>query len=384
VNMFDDLTNENFASTAEKITEIVKSENAEDFLLLLATLTSKVSKKSKILAKLVREVEKYAPIVEILLDYCNENFLDHQKNGKINEKILAVVNFVGELYNLDLASDDFIKLWFDVLFAAENSSELTIDCITCLIRIVGKSIETKCKEKIEKYFKYFGYVIKNSKEKNQENYTTKIFNFLIKLRANDWEFSDDICNDLIEFYFVKFANDENISLTGIRLRFFIGDSEEIANLVIREIWKILMLKPSESKSCLKVIKEIGILNLQKKIFNDLLMHFFTNRKFAFMAIKQEEFTETIKKRLGNVAKFCAELFSFDFISEEFLSIWLEENVVERLNVEDAAAISSMIGQKVFKSENLDVKLLLLSLDEKIMKEMELTLENMKLEISQIN
>jgi hypothetical protein len=77
------------------------------------------------------------------------------------------------------------------------------------------------------------------------------------------------------------------------------------------------------------------------------------RHMTFMSIPDDQFNDKVKKRLGQVVEFVAELFHRKIADEHLIELWLDEKLIEQLMVEHATVLSLNLTEKI---EPTDLKM----------------------------
>lgn len=361
--ILENLSSENVHDLSQGITEEL-TVNDIDLLVI------KASEAPMICAKLSLEIKETSQTFKELLMYqCQENLQIHVKED--NLKMISLAKFIGELYNGNLITDDFIKLSFDILFGA-NSSDVVTDSISVLIKKIGLKMETEYKEKLDNYFSYFTYVIGVEKD----SYKSKMFTYFIELRKNNWICDDKTVQPIVDYQLKEFE-EEKLTKIVKNLRLFEDDLELISTAVIRKVWEFVLQKPELISLCAKLLKDM---NSSKSAVTD----FMTKRHAAFCSIKDDQFTEAIERRLGQVIIFVGELFARDIVDDNHMEHWLEEKLSNHLQMVHAAQLSSLIGVKLQETENIQLRLQVIFLDGKVNQEMKKFKNTIRDEIEELS
>jgi hypothetical protein len=386
-NEFDELLNkmsdETLNEVAQNLALMFSTDAAENVLIMLAKFTSKALENPKLYAKLVKATNS-TTFESLVLDQCQEDFLNSTSSDKIEPKVIDLVEFIGELYNEDLASDDLTKICMDVLFGVKSTCDVTVDSISMLIRTVRARMENIGKDKLDHYFKYFSYVV----DLKEDSYRSMMFEFLIILRNNEWKCDENAAKPLVDHHLNQLCETEVPSIS-LKLQRLMKDSEAIAIVVIRKIWEVVILKPELISLCTKLTNEMSNAELMqdnetKLKFAELLIQFLTQRHAAFSSISSDQFNDKIKSRLGQVITFVAELYQLEIVPDDFMEFWLAKYFVENLIDVHAAQISTTISRLVNNSENLQLKLKLIKLDDKINDDLSKFKESITIELETLS
>jgi hypothetical protein len=362
--LLEKMLKETINEVAQKLALMFSTDAAENVLIMLAKFTSKSFENPKLYAKLVKATNS-STFKSLVLDQCQEDFLDSTSSSKVEPKVIDLVEFIGELYNEDLAPERLVNVCMDVLFGVKSPCDVTVDSISLLIRTVRARMESSDKDKLDHYFKYFSYVV----DLKEDSYRSIVFEFLIALRNNEWKCDENVAKPLVDHHVNQICEAEVPSIS-LKLTKLIEDSETIAIVVIRKIWEVVILKPESISLCVNLTNEMSNLELMqedgtKLKFAELLIQFLTQRHAAFAAIPTEQFSDKIKCRLGQVIIFVAELDQLEIVSDGFMELWLDEKFIKNLNVIHAAQVSAVMSTRTDEILSVELKLKLMILDDKI-------------------
>lgn len=165
--------------TSLEISKQVHLTKLVEFIFNKAILENKFSSTYAKLSKelisyyILDETGKNIYFRELLINTCQLSFyevISHEQESintgiKSKESILGCMNFIGELYNNDLLTSKIINSCFLVmLMKLGPTKQYLIDCICSLMRIVGKSFYSKCKNETNNIFDKLKNVLDESKQ----------------------------------------------------------------------------------------------------------------------------------------------------------------------------------------------------------------------------
>lgn len=110
------------------------------------------------------------------------NSLKPQFDEHREREIYLLIEFIAELYNLNVVDQAFIKICMDELLERETSCFFCLHCIYILMRIVGSKNDIRDHEMIERYFWFFEHAV----EVNAIPYRTKVYKALVALKKTGW------------------------------------------------------------------------------------------------------------------------------------------------------------------------------------------------------
>jgi hypothetical protein len=352
--ILNNLSLKNLKEVAQKLKKQISPE-------VLTILMRKAYESPSIVVKLFKEINSTS-LSDFSQKYCHEKILNYKsvvENNSQNKNLPCLVYFIGELYNEGVANEKLVIYCLETLFHTTN--EGTIECIMILVSIVGEKFEINCKEVLDRYFKYFNFIV-NHEETG--THLAKTYSYLIEVQKNEWKNSEEITLPMIDLLTEK-VNSENIALVSRTISRLISNCDETAANFIRKVFELITFKRNYSKICAKLLQIMTKLSL-KSSYVRLLQDFLVVRKAVFAAIPEENFSELVKVRLGRFIIFVAELFKLDVISQESTEIWFEDKIIMNLIIEDAVFLSCAVGEKVNKTdENGKLEIQLKFLDRKI-------------------
>lgn len=144
--------------------------------------------------------------------------------------------------------------------------------------------------------------------------------------------------------------------------------------VISFSWNLATMDINVQEKYAKLMKEASSLRSAQgenatKQFKKIFAKFLEFRMKSNFPV-DKSLTEDDKMKLGLMINFVAELYKIDAISDESFGLWFEPNMINNLNLEDAARLSFIIGEKICKSGSIESRQNLISLEEKITTNME--------------
>jgi hypothetical protein len=383
-SIFDYLSAETVREVAQRLIKVLSSNEMKAIELMMSGFINKAIDDPSLCIKLSREIEATWSFKELLFEICQNEILSCTKSGKLELKTIGLINFIGNLYNENFVPDEFIKLSLQILLGKEVECDVAVDCIRNLIRTVGLKMEDKCKSTLNVTFKFFHYVA----EQEKESYRSITFSYLVDLRHSAWNIEITNAMPMIEFYF-KLATDNDSRLISSKLKNFIGNSEAISMTIIRKVWEVVIRSPKLTKLCVSLMHEISEVQVLQddgtnSNLGDLLERFLTARQETFSKVLEIQPTEAVKNRLGYVAIFVAELFVLGVLPDTHMIIWLERNLTQNLNVNDAAALSSLINSKISETGNVELKMKLIALDTNVKGDVKKIASSIQSEIQELN
>lgn len=329
VEVINDIKSNKITNVAEFIEKLIEKA--------IATCASLIAKATRDLSSPYMK--------EMLSNKCHSIFLDYVKDTNKCGSTLRLLHYIGELYNFDVLSNEFINLCFEILFEQQN--ELGTTGISALLRCVGLKMETANTEKIDGYFEFFDHVVKTEYSKR-----TKVFKKLITLRANEW--SEQGIQHSYEDFLMLYTI-ENATSDEIVTKF--SNHVEIEKFIYA-LWKVALKDPHPSYALL--CKQLTKLCPE---FNQELIEFIELRCRTFANLESEHYNETVNSRLGKVSVFVAELFQLNIIPDYVFENWVEPKLASKIPHSYILAISSLVSHKVMqKSSNERLKTLVINLD----------------------
>jgi hypothetical protein len=287
--------------------------------------------------------ENNSKFADILSKKCYEIFQEFLRDENKSSSLLRLTQFIGDLYNSDVLSNNFINICYEILF--NTSPKVSIACIDVLTRQCGKKMELVNEKKLEFYFKYFEHIASTEK-----TYRAKVFTKLINLRKCDWigqELALSYEDFLIQYSIC------NVTITDIIER--LKHAEEMQKFII-SLWTKILREPhpSYSELCLQ------IMNLIPEFF-EKLSTFLTIRCTTFMNLDPNYWTEAVMDRYGQVVTFVSELYAKNAIADGLIEMWLNGANAEKIPTTILDTIIYNLNLTIGKSSNHKLKLLHLNL-----------------------
>lgn len=364
---FEALTTENVTDVARKIASLMSTKKVEqDLSPMVRELIARANDDPRFFTKVTKEINKTFLINDVLLHNCQEQLLEQTQDGKNDPRIIGLSHLIGELYNNNLATEEYVKLSLDLLFGYETSSPIAVDCICVVFKTVGAKMENFCPEKLDHFFKYFQFVVSQA----EKSHKTIMFTFLIDLRKKEWICHDDDAKTMIEYFLSSMCKD-NVQSLAIRITHFIGSCEVIANALIKNTVEMAIFQPDAMELCGYFLRAIisKVQHYESKILNNLLMNFLKQQHSVFLIVPTENYSD-LRKLLGRKTTFVTQLNRLEVVSDDFMAFWLNDKVIEILTIEDAAHLSDQFKDVLYENENVNLKLQLLTLEEKISNEIQ--------------
>lgn len=353
-----DLTADNAAEAAAKLKSLPlkmsQDQHMKSFIKLLVAKAISEPEEAEMCARLAAEIcdlftdGKAFAFEDALLEDCQKLLLHHFNDGiklcQLSET-MGALQFIGELYNLDVIDENFIHLSLKLLLY--NESENAADAISKLVRTVGAKADNEYNEEFEELFKNFEKI---ARQKN--SYRVAIFKDLVELRRNGWQHDGEQASvtelpaptkSTIEGALSSLSQ-ENLAAVSAVAREFLSESETKIKEFIEALWKKVLASPEAAKLHAELCK-----NISNRTFRQHLTDFLQCRNITFMSLQREEFTARIKNRLANVLLFVAELFSRDLVSDEVLDSWLQLKLAKHLSFDSLTQLIATIDARKMTS-----------------------------------
>lgn len=358
-NFFEAFRDENIEEFAKLVSKILMTNRAE---VMIERLIEKASNNPKLFAKLSQEIDKLSPFSGRLMKKCFDEFKTFSIIHEDRE-IIKLCNFVGELYNFNVATDDMIHDCIRVLLDIKSTSDNVIVSCCALIATVGAKMETSdSKHQLNKYFNYFKYLVESN------NVRKDFFKSLIELRKNKWHAKEPTIDDesakiLIVEQINQLSENEVPEIAIVFIKCI--KNIEVAKFLIEKTWEIVIKKPELIEKCCSLLSVI-LGNIQDGVeLNKLLANFMRARFDTFMSLPNESFNDKIKQRLEQVMYFVATLNKFEVASDDLVAEWLDEKLLKQLTMVDLSKLSFIMASKIFETESLKLKMLLLKLEDEV-------------------
>jgi hypothetical protein len=254
-----------------------------------------------------------------IFDFFVKNSID---DGKSSES-LRLASFIGELYNLEVLGNDCINFVLEFLLNTGNTSNDAVDCIDAIICSAGDKLEEKNRDKMERYFTFFKFVVENEGGKS---YKAKIYKHLLDNRSR------------------KSNKDQDYET----------------------IWKIVANNHEEIESYALLCSEISARSDSNFC-----------GKLADFIVKQPND--------GNVNKilFIAELYKYGLIDNEILTFWIKPSDVESLSAVIVTKIINAVSCRKDVEMDVEITALLMVLEEIVADESEKVFDGLKQDLLEL-
>lgn len=341
-NLFKDMCEEAYLDVINDIKSKPIS-NVEEFIEKL--INKALSSCALMVAKATRDICTTVYMREVLSNKCHSTFLDYIKDQNKCGSTIRLLHYIGELYNLDVLTNDFINLTFEILFAHE--SEIGTTGISVLLRNVGFKMEIANVQKLESYFQFFDHIIMTEQSRR-----TREFKKLKALRANEWNEHgiQHSYDDFLVLYTIENAEPEEV------IGKFHTNPIEIEKFILA-LWKIVLKDPHPSYA--ELCKKLSKFSTE---FNFNLVEFLKSRCNTFSNLESQHYNESVNCRLGKVVLFISELYSFDVIPESLFEIWMDPRLASKIPHSYILTILSLITPKIDAMNNSRLKTLVANLE----------------------
>ena len=267
------------------------------------------------------------------------------------DEFMNLMEFVAELYNLDVLKNEFLTWTIEILMQS-STNEICSQSIEILFTKCGQKMENVNKHKLDIYMKFFEACLA---EDNNE-VRSKNFRKIQKLKNRKWKNLEIPKNFYEDFLMLFSMNDAKIDEL---VEILSCDEEEIEKF-IQILWKIILKDPphpSYAALCLEIGKSCE--NFEAKLTN-----FFTARCITFIGFNAEMFNENVKERLGKVMTFIAEIYDNNLIPDKVLEMFLDQKLTSKLPTEFVLRIFSILSkcQRLDESQNDELKNLVKNFD----------------------
>lgn len=286
-------------------------DNVEEFIEKL--ISKALSSCALMVAKATRDICTTVFMREVLSNKCHSTFLDYIKDENKCGSTIRLLHYIGELYNLDVLTNDFINLCFEILF--EFNGEIGTTGISVLLRNVGLKMEIANTHKLESYFQFFDHIITTEHSRRSRE-----FKKLKALRANDWNEHgiQHSYEDFLMLYTIENAEIEEV------IGKFTANHVEIEKFLFA-LWKTVLKDPHPSFADL--CKKLSKYNPD---FNHILVDFLKSRCNTFANLESQHYNESVNCHLGKVVVFISELYAFDVIPEHLFEIWIDPRLASKV------------------------------------------------------
>lgn len=110
------------------------------------------------------------------------NLLKSKIDDSHAEELYSLVEFIAELYNLQIIDASCVELCMKELFTRETSCFFCVHCIDILMRKIGSRKSQSDNKLLDKYFNFFEHAV----ETNTVPFRTMTYKSLIELRNSGW------------------------------------------------------------------------------------------------------------------------------------------------------------------------------------------------------
>lgn len=341
-NLFKDMCEEAYLDVINDV-KSKPIDNVEEFIEKL--ITKAISSCAMMVAKASRDICTTTYMREILSNKCHSTFLDYMKDENKCGSTIRLLHYIGELYNLDVFTNDFINLCFEILF--EHVGEMATTGISVLLRNVGQKMEIANTQKLESYFLFFDHIISTEHSRRSRE-----FKKLKALRANDWNEHgiQHSYEDFLMLYTIENAEVEEV------IGKFHSSPVEMEKFIFA-LWKTVLKDPHPSYADL--CKKLSKFNVD---FNYFLVDFLKSRCNTFANLESQHYNEAVNCHLGKVEVFIAELYSMDVIPEYLFEIWVDPRLASKIPNCYILTILALITPKIQATNNTRLQTLLTNLE----------------------
>lgn len=341
-NLFKGMSEEAYS----EVINDVKSkpiDNVQEFTEKL--IAKALSSCALLVARATRDIYTTSYMREILSNKCHESFLDFIKDENKCGSTIRLLHYIGELYNLDVVTNEFINLCFDILF--EQSGEIGTVGIGALLRNVGAKMEIANTQKLESYFQFFDHIVMTEHSRRSRE-----FKKLKAVRSNEWNEHgiQHSYEDFLMLYTIENAEAEELIVK------FHSHQVEIEKFLLA-LWKTILKDPhpSYAELCQKLSKF-------SPEFNHALVDFLKSRCNTFTNLESQHYNESVNCHLGKVVVFVSELFVISVIPEHLFEIWVDPRLASKVPQNYILAILALISTKIEAMNNTRMKTLLTNLE----------------------
>ena len=339
ISTLSDTNCDNLVEKAEKIVRII-SGNSKQINDLGEALMARVfmdSEEAVLCARLAHEILKAGNSTirfkEILIELCQENLLNNLNSNTVQSKeMTCFLNFVGELYILNVFNFNFIHLCFDLMF---DEREGAVECFATFIKKIGSKFDIRNSSKLDEQFKKLESVVSKG---NLSLVPT--FQELIMLRNNGWVPQNEQESDIF--------NVQRISES----RFIIT------------MWENLMINSELVSHYAKLCKEFteeSSSSQEESVFTTDLMNFL-HRCVKMSAYPTNGMhSEVTNNQFTTVMLLIGELYKYEVISDREFENLLKP--AKRLPFDVLNTLISVIAPKINSSGNARLIAILMVLED---------------------
>lgn len=341
-NLYRDMSEEAFIEVVNDI----KSERIKDIPAFIDNLIEKAMTTCTILvARVTREILTTPEMKELLSNKCHNEFLDYVKDPNKTGSTLRLLHYIAELYNLDVLTNDFINVCFEILF--ESKDEIGLTGISALLRNIGAKMEIANSSNLNGYFDFFDLIIKSEHSKR-----SRVYKKLTLLRENNWDEHgiQHSYEDFLMLYTIENATPDEVAIK-------FHANVEIEKFIYA-LWKVVLKEPHAAYSVL-----CQQLSSICKDFNHNLIEFLKARCKTFANLEVQHYNDTVHCRLGKVAVFAAELYQLDVIPDYIFEMWIEPKIASKIPETYIVLITNLLKDKIINlAGNERLKLLIINLE----------------------
>lgn len=322
-NLYKGMSEEAYTEVINDI-KFTPIENLAGFIEKL--IQKALSTCSTLLAKATRDICTASYMKEVLSNKCHSIFLDYVKDANKAGSTFRLIHFIGELYNFDVLSNDFINLCFEILFEHQMAMGAS-----ALMRSTGLKMETANAAKLNGFFQFFGHVVKNEHSRQ-----AKVFRKLMTLRANEWN-DHGIQHSYEDFLMLYILEEATADEVAVKLH---SDHVEIEKFIFA-LWKVVLKDPHPlyAELCLQLSKV-------SPEFNRELIEFIKQRGKTFGNLESQHYNEAVNCRLGKVVVFIAELFQLNVIPDFIFENFIEPRLASKIPQSFVLAVLGLVSQKI--------------------------------------
>lgn len=118
--------------------------------------------------------------------------------------------------------------------------------------------------------------------------------------------------------------------------------------------------------------------------NEVLASFIRARCDTFMSVPNELFNDKIKQRLKQVIFFVASLNKLGVVTDNLIADWLDNKLLQQLSMVDLSKLSVIVATKIFDTESLKLKMLLLKLEDEVKDKVRQNFAEMRNSVKRLN
>lgn len=103
-----------------------------------------------------------------------------------------------------------------------------------------------------------------------------------------------------------------------------------------------------------------------------------------MSVPNESFNDKIKQRLKQVIFFVASLNKLGVVTDNLIADWLDNKLLQQLTMVDLSKLSVIMATKIFDTESLKLKMLLLKLEDEVKDKVRQNFAEMRNSVKRLN